>query len=59
MVFSCDAEAADAIPTEGDTWIEAQRIVDCPACGVLNQATTGGCRKDTRLVCCRRVQVAG
>ena len=28
--LSCDAEAEEAIPTEGDTWIEAQRMVDCP-----------------------------
>ena len=57
--LSCDAEAEEAIPTEGEMWIEAQRIVDYPACGVLNQALTGGCRKEVRLACCRRVQVAG
>ena len=57
--LSWEAEAEDAIPTEGEMWIEAQRMVDCPACGVLNQAITGGCKKDVRLVCCKRVQLAG
>ena len=57
--LSCDAEAEEAIPTEGEMWIEAPKMVDCPACGVLNQAITGGCRKDVKLACCRRVQLAG
>ena len=57
--LSCDAEAEEAIPTEGEMWIEAQRMVDCPACGVLNQAITGGCKKEVRLVCCKKVQGAG
>ena len=54
-----DAEAKEAIPTEGEMWIKAQRSVDCLVCGVLNQAITGGCKKDVKLACCKTAQVAG
>jgi len=57
--LSCEAEAEEVIPKEGEMWIEAQSKVDCPECGVLNQAITGGCKKDVKLACGKIDQLAG